>query len=334
MDLVFVHFNTKLPRHLELNIERSLRLFPMRNVHLLTDQDVGHLSGTSLRIHHLSQDNRWHELNSSLIHPKDFRGNFWLTSLARFFALSDFAEIHKEPFLHIESDVLISNDFPFETLSELNYDLAFPIVSNSQAIASTLYIRNHSAAKLLANYSLKCSRENTSTTDMLVLYNFMTEFPDLATILPSAFSNARSLESLSCRQKVIDSEVYFKAAFDGFDFGRFLFGDDPRNARGFSILRKKDPNSFLDVGNLTLVTTENRTFPSIRVKSNGDLIPLHSLHIHSKNLSLFRFEKGTELIVRAVENSSLPPQKIFVFTVFCKSAMQAIWRRIRRKITP
>jgi hypothetical protein len=332
MDLVFVHFNTKLPRHLELNIERSLRLFPMRNVHLLTDQDVGRLRRTNLRIHRLSQDNRWHELNSSLIHPKDFRGNFWLTSLARFFALSDFAEAHKAPFLHIESDVLISNDFPFDTLSELKCDLAFPIVSNSQAIASTLYIRNHSAAKELANYSLKCSRENSSTTDMLVLYNFMTEFPDLATILPSAFSHARTLESLSCRQKVIDSEMYFKAAFDGFDFGRFLFGDDPRNARGFSILRKKDPNSFLDVGNLTLVTTENRTFPSIRRKSDGELIPLHSLHIHSKNLSVFRFKKETQLIKRAVENSSLPPQKIFVFTVFCKSAMKAIWRRIRRVI--
>jgi len=332
MDLVFVHFNTKLPRHLELNIERSLRLFPVRNVHLLTDQDVGHLRGRNLRIHHLSQDNRWHELNSSLIHPKDFRGNFWLTSLARFFALSDFAEVHKAPFLHIESDVLISNDFPFDTLSELKYDLAFPIVSNSQAIASTLYIRNHSAAKLLANYSLECSRQNSSTTDMLVLFNFMSEFPDLVSILPSGFSHARSLEALSCRQKVIDSEIYFRAAFDGFDFGRFLFGDDPRNARGFSILRKNDQNTFLDVGNLTLVTTENRTFPSIRLKSNGELIPLYSLHIHSKNLSLFKSEKEAQLIKRAVENSSLPPQKIFVFKVFCKSAMQAIWRRIRRVV--
>ena len=332
MDLVFAHFNTKLPRHLELNLERTLCLFPASNVHLLTDQNVGYLSRTRLQIHHLSQDNRWNELNSSLIHPKDFRGNFWLTSLARFFALADFAEIQRKPFLHIESDVLISNDFPFETLNKLNYDLAFPIVNNFQAIASTLYIRNHSAAELLANYSLECSREDSSTTDMLVLYNFMNKFPDVATILPSAFSESGNLKALSCSQKVIDSEEYFKAAFDGFDFGRFLFGDDPRNARGFSILRKKDPNSFLDVGNLKLVTTKNRTFPSVHVKSNGDLIPLHSLHIHSKNLSLFRIEEGTDLIKLAVDNASLPPQKIFVFTVFCRSAMQAFWRRVKRII--
>jgi len=332
MDLVFVHFNTKLPQHLELNLERSLHIFPQINVHLLTDQDAGHLSGTRLRIHHLSQDYRWQEMNSSLVHPKDFRGNFWLTSLARFFALSDFAAIHNEPFLHIESDVLISSDFPFEMLNKLNYDLAFPIVSNSQAIASTLFIRNHSAAKLLANYSLKCAREDSSTTDMHVLYKLLCQFPDVATVLPSAFSDSQSLETLSCHKKVIDSEVYFKAAFDGFDFGRYLFGDDPRNARGFSTLRRKDPNSFLDVSKLMLATTGNRAFPSIRDNINGELIPLYSLHIHSKKLSMFRVGKGDLLIRRAVEDFSLPPRKIFVFRVFCKSTMQAIRRRIKKML--
>lgn len=304
----------------------------MRNVHLLTDQDVGHLNGARLQIHRLSQDFRWHELNSLLDHPKDFRGNFWLTSLARFIALSDFAEIHKQPFLHIESDVLISSDFPFRTLNELNYDLAFPIVSNSEAIASTLFIRNHSAAKLLVNYLLECARKNSSTTDMLVLNNFMGEFPERATVLPSAFSLSHSLETLSYRAKIVDSENYFNAAFDGFDFGRYLFGDDPRNARGFSILRRKDPNSFLNVRELTLSMTEDRAFPSVLDKSSGELIPLHSLHIHNKNLSMFKLWRGDQLIRAAVEKSSLQPQKIFVFRIFCISLLQAIKRRIYRML--
>jgi hypothetical protein len=47
---------------------------------------------------------------------------------------------------------------------------------------------------------------------------------------------------------------------------------------------------------------------------------------------MFGSEKEAQLIKRAIENSSLPPKKIFVFTVFCKSAMQAVWRRIRRMI--
>jgi len=330
MDLVFAHFNTNLPRHLELNLERSLSLFPRINVHLLTDQNAGHLSDARLHIHPFIQDHRWKEMNSSLNHPKDFRGNFWLTSLARFFPLSDFAAVHKEPFLHIESDVLISDDFPFERLNGLDYDLAFPIVSNSQAIASTLFIRNHTAAKLLADYSLQCAQKDSSTTDMLVLYQLINEFPDLATVLPSAFTNSQSLDTLSLRQKVRESESYFMAAFDGFDFGRFLFGDDPRNARGFSTLRRKDPNSFLDVSKLTLISTESRSFPSIRNLSSGELIPIHSLHIHCKDLSIFRIEKSEQLIESAVKDSGLPPQHIFVFRVFLDSAIAAIKRRIKK----
>jgi len=333
MDLVYAHFNTMLPRHLELNIERTLHLFPKITVHLLTDQDASHLSDVRLRIHRLNQDNRWKELNSSLAHPKDFRGNFWLTSLARFLALSDFAENHNQPFLHIESDVLISNDFPFEKLKGLSHDLAFPIVSNSQAIASTLFIRNHSAAKQLANFSLQCAREDSSTSDMLVLYRFIKEFPSIATVLPSAFSYSRGLETLAFRDAVIDAESYFKAAFDGFDFGRYLFGDDPRNARGFSTLRSKDPNSFLDVSKLKLTLTKGRAFPSILNVSDGDLIPIHSLHIHCKNLSIFKIDTGNRLIRLAVNDSGLPPHKIFVFRVFYRSAIAAILRRIKKMRT-
>jgi hypothetical protein len=217
-------------------------------------------------------------------------------------------------------------------LHKLNYDLAFPVVNNSLAIASTLFIRNHPAAKLLANYSLECAHDDSSTTDMLVLYKFMSEFPDVATVLPSAFPHSQILETLTCHERLIESEINFKAAFDGADFGRFLFGDDPRNKKGFLTIRKKNLNSFFDVSKLTLTNTENRSFPSIRDESNGGLIPLHSLHIHSKNLSLFRIARGDQLIRRAVENSNLPPQKIFVFTVFFKSAMQAIQRRIKRMI--
>lgn len=330
MDLVFVHFNTKLPRHLELNLERSQHLFPTRNVHLVTDQQTNHLSDKRLQIHHIRQDYRWQQLNTSLNHPKEFRGNFWLTSIARFLALQDFAEFHVESFLHVESDVIISSDFPFDIVNRLKYDIAFPIVSNSQAIASTLFIRNHSAASQLARFSLECARADSSTTDMFVLHKFLLEFPEIATILPSAFSFSQSIDSLNLCKRVREEENYFQAAFDGFDFGRFLFGDDPRNKRGFSTLRKKDPNSFLDVSKLNLVSTVERAFPSVRDGVTGGLIPLQSLHIHSKNLSLFRIKKTDEQIRRAVADSNLPPKRIFIVRVFIKSLVQAIRRRVKK----
>jgi hypothetical protein len=123
---------------------------------------------------------------------------------------------------------------------------------------------------------------------------------------------------------------YFGGVFDGFDIGRYLFGDDPRNKRGVSILRDNDSRTYLDVRKLDLFVTPEREFPYIRQPFSHSHIPVYSLHIHSKNSKLFKMNKTTEENSNYVRTSKNESTKVFIFSVFLTSAIKAVKIRMNR----
>ena len=159
MNIVFAHFKTKFPKHLILNLQRTAKLFPEHQVVLITDQDVSKLDIQGLTMFFFDESPEWLEIESLLEHPKDFRGNFWFTSLARFVAISAFMQLNDCPLVHIESDVIISSDFPFEKFSKIESVFAYPVINDNLAIASCLFIRDKQAAMFLENFTLKSVRE-------------------------------------------------------------------------------------------------------------------------------------------------------------------------------
>ena len=124
------------------------------------------------------------------------------------------------------------------------------------------------------------------------------------------------------------SLLYFEGIFDGYDIGRYLFGDDPRNNRGFSVLRRPDQKSYLNPRNMDFVLDRNRGFLSIRVPSSPRLQPIYSLHIHCKNLHLFKQSGSNKQITKAAKDSKLESRRVFSGKVFMQSLFQAILRRI------
>ena len=169
MKIVFAHFNSKLPKHLILNLKRTISLFPSHEVHLITDQDLTKVKINNLSVSKYHPSDNWNNLEKRIQHPKFFRNNFWFTSLARFIAIAEFVKIHDEEIIHIESDVIISDDFPFKMFSKLNVDFSFAIVNSEQAIASCLFIGNSRAADELIRITLESAIENNLTTDMYIL---------------------------------------------------------------------------------------------------------------------------------------------------------------------
>lgn len=331
MQIVFAHFYSRLPKHLVLNLKRAISLFPDHQVCLITDQDTRHLQSFNLKIAKYNPSSSWQEIETILNHPVDFRNNFWFVSLARFIAIAEFSKNSPAPILHVESDVLLAPDFPFHSLSKLEQDYAFPVVSNDLAIASCLYFKSSLAAQTLASFTIKSVNFNTSTTDMHILKNFINDFGGKIQILPSgpyqpsAFKNA-DIEFL---KQIKSSISYFDGIFDGFDIGRFLFGDDPRNNRGLSVLRRNDSRTYLDASKIDLLMTKNREFPSVKNISDFTVLPIYSLHIHSKKLNIFREKYTNKLINRAVSKSKNKSRTIFSFSVFLKSLFAALLRRIR-----
>jgi hypothetical protein len=331
MNLVFAHFGSPIPKHLALNLKRTSILFPDHKIYLVTDLILDKFEIANIIIYTYSHSKDWWQLRNNLKHEKNFRNNFWFTSSARFIALADFASFTNEDFLHIESDVIISEDFPFTKLSNSNYDLIFPIVSESNAIASCLYVRNSDSANYLSNFTLLESKKNNLTTDMYILSELSKKNNVKFAPLPTAPAINYSHTNLSTKFLHFSDILLkdFGGVFDGFDIGRYLFGDDPRNKRGVSILRDNDIRTYLDVRKLDLFVLPEREFPYIRQASSDSYIPLYSLHIHSKNPKLFKINKSKRIIHNYVAKSKEKSKKVFILSVFFTSAIKAIEIRIK-----
>jgi hypothetical protein len=328
MKLVFAHFGSPVPKHLLLNLERCTALFPDHEIFLITDTN---LKMKNVVTYNYTAKEDWWILYNHLKHSKTFRNNFWFTSSARFLAIADFSKSIEGDFLHIESDVIIAEDFPFKSLSNSNYDIIFPIVSDSTAIASCLYVRNWETANYLGELTLSESQKNNLTTDMYILSILSKEVNLKFSPMPTAPSNyyLRTESNTRFLQFSDIAATEFGGFFDGADIGRYLFGDDPRNRRGYSILRDNDTGTYLDVRDLNLVTKPEREFPYIQDGASNSYVPLYSLHIHSKNLDLFRVDKSKKLIHYCVSKSKDKSKKVFVFSVFLNSAFKALKIRVK-----
>jgi lipopolysaccharide biosynthesis glycosyltransferase len=300
-------------------------------VHLLTDLSPQSIKIKKLTIDHYKPSSDWYELEKLLTHPKEFRDNFWFTSLSRFIAISEFFDTHQSAILHLESDVIISKDFPFDKIITTDHAYCFPIVSDTLAIASTLFIKNSDAAKYLAKLALKTARTNSDTTDMHILRLLSREATDSYLQLPSSpsviYDKTRvGTDFLKNNEYGVN---YFKGLFDGFDIGRYLFGVDPRNGRGISKIREFDDSVYLDMRKLQITIDKTRDFPYVLDIKSNNLLPVYSLHIHSKNKRFFT-SSSARYIKRAVNNkSNVPSIKIYP-AVFVKSFFVALRRRLKK----
>jgi len=332
MNLVYVHLNTPIPKHLALNLKRSRTLFPQYTIYLVTNVRQKSLKPINVNIFYCKEDDNWHSLNDLLQHDKEFRSNFWFTSAARFLAMAEFSRENEEDFLHVESDVIISRDFPFEQLSKSSALIQFPLVSNSLGIASCLYIKNSLTANYLASKTLSEAFVDSKTTDMHVLRIISNDLNSGFKMLPTAPSDRYSKNTVSEYFLNENSQAisYFRGVFDGFNLGRYLFGDDPRNKRGISTVRDSDSSNYLDVRRLKLIMNSFRDFPFVYNNETSEYLPIFALHIHSKKLALFSLTRSRKYIKKAVESFESPPKTQFSISIFLKSIRQALIRRIHK----
>lgn len=331
MNIVFVHIGDSLPPHLVLNLKRTIQLFPEQTTYLITQKDCKIPEIEQLKHFHILDDDRLRLIENTLLHPKDFRRNFWFNTLNRFLALDQFMAVHGEEVLHVESDVILSSDFPFGKFSQLQRGIAFPKVNKYQGIASTLYLRDKDASSLVTKVLLSEVESDPHTTDMLILNKLYLRYQDDVQLLPTGPSEADfylpHLEKDILREMEISRNI-IHGVIDGLDIGYFLFGEDPRNHRGVRILRKSIPDYYLDVRKLKLEFSGIRNFVDIDIE--GTKLPIYSLHIHSKNLRLFDLRRAPDDMRRAVMNSRMRMQSEFVLKIFFQTAIKAIFRRFEK----
>ena len=330
MNIVFVHFGTKVPAHLARNLDRTIKLFRGHPVVLITMPNTRCTNIEGLvRIDYSPDDNFWN-VDAKFSHLKDFRGNFWANTLTRFLALDFYMNEMREEFIHVESDVILAEDFPFEKISALQKPIAFPVVNQYLGIASVLYLRDQNASNELIRAITTEVESKSFTTDMLVLRSLYDNHPENVQALPTGpdaldfFNGDQNDETVI---NIIKSLKLVGGIVDGLDIGYFLFGEDPRNHRGKRILRSLLPEYYLNPKFLKFSYSDSRRF--INVITPGGEIPIYSLHIHSKDLRLFDLIQGQRVMKLAVKNSIGPTAFDFLPRVFLTSILISLKRRMK-----
>jgi hypothetical protein len=325
MEIVFVHLNSRIPIHLYLNLIRTSNIFPNIQITLISNQSQLIPKGIKFKI--FEKDQEWNELESRISHPRNFRKNFWLTSLGRLQLLAKYQTEIGKPILHIESDVIVSGDFPIKNFYDKVFHIAFPLISLERGIASILYIPNAESSSALLSAIRSESSKNSFTTDMLVLGKLKENFSKVIPlpIGPVDKSSYREFTPYKLIESWQRSMNVFGGVFDGWDLGGYFFGTDPRNARGRSFIQKQVPSEFANVINWELKFCENRNFINI-ITESGE-IPVYCLHLTSKRINLFRKRLIGKKISKFLEHKK--EYSIFNLRIFFTQFLLALIRRLK-----
>jgi hypothetical protein len=334
MNLIFCHLNADLPKYLRANIETTASRFPDNPIYVITDRPTNAFQAKNVVIHQFKGDSRIEDIHKNLSHPANFRNSFWTSSIARFVALAEFAREFDGPHLHVESDVVLFKRFPLSKFEKLPERLAYPVVALNRGVASTLYFKNFLAINDLANYAVKESSLDPKTTDMIILANYYYSHTDQVRPLPFGpmMSEFYSIEiPPNLMEKWQISIKYFGGVFDGNDIGTFLFGTDPRNRRGKSIIRSGIPDNFALIKKWIFSFDPIIKEPQV-IKGEGiESLPIFSLHITNKRLIYF-LSKSQKITTRIfVRNASRHTSTRIYLTVLFAAMTNYLLRELKSK---
>ena len=330
MDIVFVHLNSKIPRYLYWNLLSHIHKFPQHKIVLIHSAgvEIPHIKGLTLVS--AIEDSRWLELDQLYDHPKDFRNNFWLTASARLFALENYLKHSNKQILHVESDVILSRDFPFEVMAKIQEGLGYPVISQSRGAASVVYVRDVESAAILTSSLIKDAQNNPQTTEMLSLKQVYEMNPGKVCALPvgtGGFSSYRNIDEVEFSKQVQNSRI-FGGVIDGVEIGQYFCGTDPRNRRGIKLLRNDLVNGYVEVNNLLIEFDPQRDFCNVIEKYSGEKYPLFALHVPSKEIRAFKINRQSRWLRQLARDSDKGPQRNLSLLTLCDS----IWRSLGRKI--
>jgi hypothetical protein len=317
-----------------LNIQSLRRDFPEKKVVLIHNQSDLKLNLKGLTTYYFSGSENLKLIENSLQHPKEFRGNFWFTSIARFEALTQYIEETGESVLHIESDVIISRDFPLEKFKSLTSTIAYPVVAKNRGVASTLFISDIILAKLLVTFSLRCAFMDGNTSDMEILASLAAEHSK--DVFELAFAPAKkSFFQGSANNDLIKlgkSIKHFDGLFDGNDIGVYLFGTDPRNKRGYSLLYSEIPNNYAAIRKWHFLYDKSRNFLSLQTNTGN--LRIYSIHGTCKNILLFWWVTRKSMMKRRVKRQHKTQIQTFYPRIFIQMAVARTLRNKRFQEQP
>jgi hypothetical protein len=282
-EIIFVHLNSTVPPYIQKNISRTKKMFPDQQIVLITDLERNLEIAKKLRIASevYLPDIELSELLNSHAFDAKFRKGFWQSSIVRLFAFLERAESVNGIAVHIESDVLLSPNFPWSSFNKLD-KLAWLKFNSERDVAAIVSCPNGTEAAWLIAELKSLLRKYNDKTDMTLLSSVSKEYPKRIATLPIApFTNSRLINDNVPRESRENNSSLtseFGGFFDAAPVGMWLSGQDPRN--NFGLLRRHVNlvDSYIDTSKLNLSYNKGRLF----YVESGQKYELFNLHLHSK----------------------------------------------------
>lgn len=281
--VVFIHLGSGIPRYLEKNIVRTRHLFPDIKIIVAGQTSALRAVADGVKADYFPVPNAFGdpELAASGLARKGldtkFWGGYWQKTFDR---LLVFALVHQHndgPLIHIESDVIITRDFPFDILGKSS-QLMWGAYDSFSDIASVVFSPEKEESRWLAAALAKVARLDETATDMTALAVVRRQHPKRIQLLAAT----PELASLSGQPGVI---------FDGLHIGEWVFGWDPKAHWGFKRRRLRiNPHS-----EIVAESSLQLTGQSLYLTANGIEARVASLHVHSKELKFFENDISEDL---------------------------------------
>ena len=303
MKLVFVHLGNAPAEHLWANIGTLVKKFVNIEIVLVSDLERSELiSHPRIEFFKYIRPDAYRDQLSRLNYEFKFRSGFWQYTLERILALDQYHQsFPQKKIMHLESDVLLMDDFPFQ-IFEQQKKMSWLSVDENRDVATFIYLPHAQATKTLAKALLAQLSIDPTVTDMKFLREFRLNNPTEVLLAPSlSIEIATHLISNKKMDPKVGSELssaskIFGGIFDPAAIGMWLTGSDPRNYYGlrkaFDTREILNGGTFINPGvfKYRLSNTEGLFVSINKVESR-----VWCLHVHSKDVRLFGNSSMTRL---------------------------------------
>jgi hypothetical protein len=318
LPIVIVYLNNKLPRYAQKNLNYLSKVFPDHKIFLVSNKFENKrytrkLENVQFRyLNNFSDEIAKLQEISSL--PIDFRNGFWITTTARFKAIEILMQSDSlERVLHIEADVLLFKNFPFDLSVFQQKSLSYPFVSEDSAAASIFYIGDLQELEAFNQFILEMMKANPSISDMGILAKY------------GNLDSSRVIKLYSGLGK--SDPTAGKYLFDAATLGMYLTGQDPRNFKGL-IKRYLDTDDHDLKPSTTKFKYSSTDEVGIEILNESYLIS--NLHIHSKQAKFFSALRSEKLIKSAISGIGRKPKVSFSFSIWLSMSAKYLEKRIRQ----
>lgn len=288
---VFVHLGGKVPRYLKKNLIRHLSVFPKVPLLVICDNPDVAKTIESLGVStYLRSSSFEYVTRQAFGYSPKFRNGFWDSTFNRLIAVSEWLLLNPSTkVLHIESDVILTADFPWASLTREHNALWFE-VNEDHDCAALLFLPDAGAADWLMVELGKAIALDPSLTDMTALS------------VVRARGDARVRLFPTLREESFDliDTGHFEGVFDAATLGMYVLGRNPRNFYGITQLRKPTPEHFVDPLKFEF---ESSGEGLIRVSNKFGSTKVFNLHVHSKSSKVFS-KSGNKYIANMLEKAN------------------------------